>query len=257
MEALRRNWGVYLTEAWGLGMFMTGASILTTLLEYPGSPLHQAVPAMGWRLVILGVGMGFVVAGIVYSPWGKRSGAHINPSVTWAFFRLGKIKIWDAVFYTVAQFAGAILTIQLMRLLLGAPYRDMTVNYAMPQVGSPGVAVAFAAEFAISFLLMIVLLFMVNRKALEKWVGAIIAALIALYLFFETPLSGMSLNPARTFGSAVAAHEWRTLWVYFLGPTLAMLLAAEIYYRCQGRHLDGPSYPVEKSEDKQSSEEME
>ena len=88
-------------------MFMAGASVLTTLLEYPGSPLHQAVPARGWRLVILGVGMGFVVAGIVYSPWGKRSGAHINPSVTWAFFRLGKIKVWDAVFYTAAQFVGA------------------------------------------------------------------------------------------------------------------------------------------------------
>ena len=233
-------------EAWGLGMFMTGASILTTFLEYPGSPLHRLVPAMGWRLVILGIGMGFVVAGIVYSPWGKRSGAHINPSVTWAFFRLGKIHFWDAVFYTVAQFAGAILTIQVMRLLLGAPYRDATVNFAMPKVGPSGVAIAFAAEFVISFLLMIVLLFMVNRKALEKWVGGVIAALIALYLFVETPLSGMSMNPARTVGSAVAAHEWKTLWVYFSGPTLAMLLAAEVYHLFQGRLLDSPSYPVEK-----------
>ena len=67
----------------------------------------------------------------------------------------------------------------------------------------------------------------------------------------------MSMNPARTFGSAVAAHEWKTLWLYFLGPTLAMLLAAEIYYRYRGGHLDGPSYPVEKAEGKQSSEKME
>ena len=244
-------------EAWGLGTFMASASMLTTLLEYPGSSLHRAVPAMGWRLVILGVGMGLVVVGIVYSPWGKRSGAHINPSVTWAFFRLGKITFWDAVFYTVAQFAGAVLTIQIMRLLLGAPYRDAAVNFAMPKAGPPGVVVAFAAEFAITFLLMIVLLFMLNCKALEKWVGAVIAALIALYLFFETPLSGMSMNPARTFGSAVAAHEWKTLWIYFFGPTLATLLAAEIYCRWQRNHPGGPSYPVEGAEAKAPSEAME
>ena len=231
-------------EAWGLATFMAGASLLPMLLEYPGSPVHQAVPALHQRLIVLGTGMGLVVAGIVYSPWGKRSGAHINPSVTWAFYRFGKIGFWDAVFYTAAQFAGAVLTIQVMRLLLGAPYRHPKINFAMTMVGTPGAAVAFGAEFAMSFLLMIVLLFMVNRKALEKWAGAVVAALITLYLIFETPLSGMSLNPARTFGSAVAAHEWKAMWVYVSGPVLGTLLAERVYRHWQGCHFAGPRYPV-------------
>ncbi len=236
-------------EAWGLGAFMTGASLLTTLLEYPQSPAHIALlGSMRLRLGLLGLGMGLVVAGIVYSPWGQRSGAHINPAVTWAFFRLGKIRFWDAIFYTAAQFLGAVVAVQCMALLIGAPYRHPDIRYVVTESGPPGALVAFAAEFVITFVLMLVLLCAVNRKALEKWVGAIVAVLIALYLLLETPYSGMSLNPARSTGSALAAWRWGDLWIYFTAPVLAALLAAELYWRFQKHRLDGPSYPVAKKE---------
>ena len=105
---------------------------------------------------------------------------------------------------------------------------------------------AFAAEFAITFVLMLVLLVAVNSERLEKRAGLFAGALIALYLAFETPLSGMSLNPARTFGSALAARHWADLWLYFAAPVAAALLAAELYLRLGGpatnRH--GPMYPA-------------
>ncbi len=245
--ALARHWPEYLMEAGGLAYFVISASLLTTLLEYPGSPLHRALGGKHLRLGLLGIAMGAVIASVVYSPWGKRSGAHINPSVTWAFFRLGKIGGWDAVFYTAAQFGGALAAVQLMRLVLGAPYRHPAVDYVMTKPGPGGALVAFAAEFGISFVLMLVVLIAVNSKRLERLTGLFAGVLVALYLAIETPLSGMSLNPARTFGSAVAARHWAGLWLYFAAPVAATLLAAELYVRLGGRARvrAGPSYPAD------------
>ncbi len=247
-ETLERHWPDYLKEAWGLAMFMTFASIFTTLLEYPHSPIHQALPSQHARLAVLGLGMGIVLAGIVYSPWGQKSGAHINPAVTWAFFRVGKITLRDALFYTLAQFAGAIAAVQLMRVLIGSPYRHSTINHAVTRPGPEGAWVAFGAEFVISFVLMYVVLIAVNNARLEKWTGAIVASLIAVYLAIETPYSGMSLNPARTFGSAFAAQYWSSLWVYFTAPMIATWLAAELYLRVHDSHPSGVNYPVHKAE---------
>ena len=249
LEALKNHWPEYLKEAWGIATFMTCASILTTLLVYPESPVSQAVKEPAAKLALLGIGMGFVIAGIMYSPWGKRSGAHINPAVTWAFYRLGKIKLADAIFYTIAQFLGAIGAVQIMRLLIGAPYRHPSVDHVVTIPGPDGAWAAFAAEFLISFILMYVALTAVNDKRLEKWAGAIVGVLLMFYLAVETPFSGMSLNPARTFGSAFAARKWEGLWVYFTSPMLAMLLAAEIYRRVQKERLEeGPSFPMEAEE---------
>ncbi len=231
LDALRHHWPEYLMEAAGLAFFVTVASLTTTLLEHPGSPLHQAIDSRLLRNVVLGLALGIVIAAIVYSPWGKQSGAHINPAVTWAFLRLGKIRPWDAVFYTLAQFAGAVGAVQLVRVIIGEPYTHPDVNYALTRPGPHGSAVAFVAEFAISFVLMFVVLVAVNSRRLEKLTGLFVGLLIAAYLAVETPLSGMSLNPARTFGSVLAAGDWTSLWIYLVAPTAAMLLAAEVYLR--------------------------
>jgi aquaporin Z len=90
LDAFRKHWPDYLKEAAGLMAFMIGAGAFTTLFEYPGSPVRQAIPSEMMRHAGLGLVMAFVTAAIIYSPWGKKSGAHINPAVTWSFFRLGK-----------------------------------------------------------------------------------------------------------------------------------------------------------------------
>lgn len=221
-------WLEYASEAAGLAFFMVNAAIMTTLLEYPHSPVHRAISSAFLRRIPLGIVMGLVIVAIIYSPPGKRSGAHINPAVTWTFYRLGKISFRDAVAYTIAQFLGAIAAAETMKLLLGAPFASDSVKYATTRP-EYGVFWAFVAELAITFVMMLVMLFFMSKKKLEKYVGWIAGALIMLYLFFETPLSGMSLNPARTFGSAFAGNIWDGIWLYFVAPPMGALLAAETF----------------------------
>lgn len=234
-NALKRHWPEYLLEAGGLAFFMMNAAWITTVLEYPGSFVHQSIERNFLRRIPLGIAMGIVIAIIIYNPGGKRSGAHINPAVTWAFLRLGKIGKRDAFFYTVFQFLGAIAAAFTMKAVLGEPFAHEKVRYAMtlPAPGH-GFGVAFAAEFVITFILMYVVLVFMSNKKLEKLTGVAVAFLIMVYLWFETPLSGMSLNPARTFGSVLAGGVWDGLWVYFIAPPLAALLAAELFVRMNG-----------------------
>lgn len=97
-----------------------------------------------------------------------------------------------------------------------------------------GSAAAFAAELTISFILMITVLFTTNRKSLASYTAHFVGALIAAYYAFEAPLSGMSTNSARTFGSALHANYWHTLWIYFIAPSLGMLAAGQLFLRLRG-----------------------
>ena len=109
LKSVRDHWPEYLMEAFGLGTFMVSACMFGTLLEHPGSPVHQAIASPTARRGLMGLAMGLTAIGIIYSPWGQRSGAHINPGVTLTFLRLGKIYPIDAGFYLVAQSAGGAL----------------------------------------------------------------------------------------------------------------------------------------------------
>lgn len=253
LTALRDHWGYYLLEAGGLIVFMLGAGAFGTLFFYPGSPVAQAIPSNLLKHVGLGLCMGVVTFAIV-SAIGTRTGAHINPAVTWAFYRAGKIGRADAIWYTIAQFVGAGLAPMLLLAIIGAPFASTEVKYATSQPGMQGAWIAFAAEFVISFILMLAVLIALNSERLEKKAPAIIASLIAVYIAIESPLSGMSLNPARSFGSALTANQWNGIWVYFTAPILAMLLAVAVYNRMRAARSSlvtadfkpSPHYPVAK-----------
>lgn len=257
INASTHRWRDYLLEGAGLLLFMLAAGAATTLFVYPGSLVAQAVPSRLGKHVGLGLCMGLVTFAIV-SAIGRRTGAHINPAVTCAFWRAGKIGGRDAVFYTLAQFAGACLAPVLLLAAIGPPFASDQVRYAMSLPGPGGEAVAFAAEFAISFILMMVVLVVVNSRRIAKSAPAITGALIAVYIAFESPLSGMSLNPARSFGSALAAGHWDGLWLYFVAPVSAMLLAVEVYRLLLARgyrlvtadYAPGPHYPIKTKEPK-------
>src|SRR5262245_30626804 len=87
LSALRKHWPEYLLEGLELGLFMISACVFVVLLEYPGSPVHQALPDPTLRRVLIGLAMGLTAISIIYSPFGQRSGAHFNPSVTLTFLR--------------------------------------------------------------------------------------------------------------------------------------------------------------------------
>ena len=233
--ALKKNWPEYLMEATELGLFMFSACAFTVLLYHPSSPLAQTIHDGVLRRLMMGTAMGSTAIAIIFSPLGKRSGAHFNPSVTWTFFRLGKIEAWDAAFYTLFQFAGGIAGVMLASFTLGKLVAHQSVNYAATLPGPHGPRVAFFAEVLISFILMSIVLAVSNTKRLARWTGVFAGALVATYITIESPISGMSMNPARTFSSAVGAHIWMSLWIYFLAPPLGMLLAAEVYRRLNVR----------------------
>ena len=236
IKALRYHWPEYLMEAWGLGTFMVAACIGTAILWHPESPVEHWVGDSPYiQRLLMGITMGLTAVFIVYSPWGKRSGAHINPALTLTFLRLGTVKPSDAFFYVVFQFLGAIAGVAISWLLLGSVVSMPKVNFAITVPGEPGVWTAFVAETLISAGIMGTVLFTTNKPKIMHFTGIMIGCLTVLYITFEAPLSGMSMNPARTVGSAVVANEWRAWWVYCLAPMIGMLVAAEIYLWTKGK----------------------
>ena len=229
LKALKSHYPEYMMEAAALALFMMSACLFTTLLEHPQSPLRQALPDAMVRRVFMGLAMGLTAVSIIYSPWGRRSGAHMNPGVTLTYYRLGKVAPFDALFYVASQFAGGILGVGLASALLRSALAAPQVRYAATLPGPRGRAVAFFAEVAISFVLMLVILTVSNRPRLAATTGFFAGALVACYITVEAPLSGMSMNPARTLGSAVAARVWTGLWIYFTAPPSGMLLASAVY----------------------------
>jgi aquaporin Z len=234
MQALSRHWPEYVSEACCLGLFMLSATAFAILLQLPTSPVAGWTTSPLAARVPMGVAMGLTAAALIYSPAGRRSGAHMNPAVTLTFLRLGKIGPADALAYVAAQFAGAIAGLALTIPLFRGLAADSAINFVATSPGVNGPATAFAGETAISFLLMSTVLVMSNHRRLARFTGLAAAALVATFIVFEAPLSGMSMNPARSFASAVFAHS-PALWIYFIAPPLGMLTAAEVYVLLAGR----------------------
>lgn len=238
-RAFSQHWPEYLMEAGGLGIFMISACLFGALLEFPGSPVHQAIPSVLLRRLLMGLAMGSTSIAIIYSPWGKQSGAHLNPSVTLTFLRLGKVKVWDAFFYVLFQFLGGVTGVAVVAALFGGVVAHPAVRYVVTVPGMHSLLVALSAEFVISFLTMSVILAFTNSPRLEPYTGLCAGLLVAAYITLEAPFSGMSMNPARSFSSALAADFWNGIWIYFTAPPVGMLAAAELYLWLRGRHAVG------------------
>src|SRR5437762_6028368 len=142
LRALKEHWPEYVCEAAELGLFMISAGLFTILLFHPGSPAVTFIPDPFMRRMCVGIAMGGTAIALVFSPLGKRSGAHFNPAVTLTFWRLGKIKNWDALFYILAQFIGGIAGVFLVSLFAGMALSHPRVNYAATLPGMQGVIVA-------------------------------------------------------------------------------------------------------------------
>src|SRR5438093_128174 len=191
LASLTAHWPEYSMEAGLLGAFMVSACLFGALYGFPGSPVRQAVPSPFLRQLLGGLSMGLTAFTIFYSPWGKQSGAHINPSVTLTFFRLGKIKFWDALFYITAQFTGAALGVFLAALFLRHELSNWAVKYVVTTPGSRGPWVAFIAELVIATGMMSAVLYFSNHQRLARYTGVFASLLVATYITLEAPLSGM------------------------------------------------------------------
>ena len=236
-RALREHWPEYLIEAWALGTFMVSAGVFTVLVEHPQYPLRHVIEDSGARRLLIGVAMGVTAVGLIYSSWGKRSGAHMNPAVTIAFLRLGKMHRCDALYYIAFQVIGGLAGVLAVRLIFGEAFTAAPVTYVVTVPGEAGVVVAFAAEFLMAMLLMFAILLISNHMKWERFTGLAAGALVATYITLEAPYSGMSINPARTLASALPAGIWSYWWVYLIAPVMGMLTGVELYRRCLPRAL--------------------
>jgi aquaporin Z len=236
MGTFKDHWPEYLMEAALLGLFLIAAAGVTILFEYPASPIHQSFPNGDLRRFLSGIVMGTVAISLIYSPWGKQSGAHMNPAVTLTFYRLGKVKSQDAWFYILFQCLGGLAGVYLVALLLGQGFRQPPINYIVTVPGSLGLVGAMLGEWVVAFIMMSMVLLTSNHPKLSRYTGLFSGLLVMLYITFEAPLSGFGMNPARSLASAFPANVWTDFWLYVIVPPIGMLSAAGLYTELFGKH---------------------
>ncbi|PYR88520.1 MAG: hypothetical protein DMF84_27875 [Acidobacteria bacterium] len=229
---MRRNLPVYFCEFAGTAIMLFVGVTAVALMWAPASPM-PVVPNPMLRRLITGIMFAAGATAVVYSPLGQRSGGHINPAVTLAFWRAGKVPTRDAVAYVIAQFAGALAG----AFAAGLAWRELTpaVQYAATTPGEGySTIVALVAETIVTFLLVFTIFVSVNKPQTASRTGIIAGILVALLVMIESPLSGTSLNPARTLGPAILVPLYRDVWIYFVGPCLGALIAVAAYVQQWG-----------------------
>jgi aquaporin Z len=230
LASLRRHWPEYLMECWGVGFLVLVSAVLAVMFDALMQPIAIAGPDA--RRLTEGVIIGLAGIGLVYSRWGRQSGAHFNPAVTATFFALGKVKKWDAAFYAAAHIAGGIIGLLLAALILGQQFRNPPVAWTLAMPGGFGQGAAFLAEFAAAFTLISLILVLGGRPRLAPFVGVADGIMSLVFTAIVAPISGYSLNPARSLAAALVSGQWGALWIYLLAPPSGMLAAAAV-----NRHL--------------------
>lgn len=149
------------------------------------------------------------------------SGAHINPAVTFGFLVTRKIRFKDAIAYFVAQLSGAIFGALMLRLIFGNVYG---LGGHTP-LG--GVAQSLVIEIILTFFLMsVIMLVSINQDRFKNIAGLAIGAVVALGIILGGPISGGSMNPARSFGPAMVGLIWSYHWLYWVGPIIGATIGA-------------------------------
>jgi aquaporin Z len=221
----------YLMEAVGIAGFVIIGGLAAIFSEHPNMPLMESplkdYPTL--RRVPMGLLLGVYIF-IISKLFSKRSGTHINPAVTLTFYRLGTMNVGNVGWYLASQFLGAITGAFLLKFSLDKWFSHPNIHYGITKPLEPHTNTeAFIAEWIISFITMWVILVGSSSKKLEKKLPVFIGVLIALFIIVEMPFSGMSMNPARSLAGAAAANQWHQLWIYFVAPIFAMLVAGELY----------------------------
>jgi aquaporin Z len=235
-SALRRHWPEYGIEALFLALFVLVAGLLAAGFESPTSAMRATVPDPAVRHLLTGLALGLMVAAMVYSPWGRRSGTHLNPALTLAFLRMGKVGTTDAVAYVLAQLAGGLLGVAALRAALDAllPVATPLASLASP-AGPANEAIALGVELMLSAATMLMILLTSNHAHWYRWTGALYGLLVALVVTFVSPLSAFGMNPARMLATDLATGLADAGWLNLLPPLLGMQLAVDAYRYITGR----------------------
>ena len=221
---MRGKLSLYLCELAGTALMLFWGVTAVALMWGAGSPVPP-ITNLAVRRLVTGVLFAGGATAVVYSPLGQRSGAHINPAITLAFWHLGKIPTADAAAYVVAQFLGAIIGVAAAAAAWGDLVRSVQYAVTTPGEGLQWIG-AFLAEAISTFLLAFTIFICINKPRIAPRTGLLAGSLVALLVMIEAPVSGTSLNPARSFAPALFVPIVRDQWIYFIAPALGAVIAA-------------------------------
>ncbi len=222
VDLVQLGWKAYVAELTGTFALVWLAS--TTMAVYaeraPGDPsANTLVNALAYGLALM----------VAIYAIGPISGCHINPAVTIGLWSAGKIPLNEAIAYMVAQIFGGILAGIVHAALLGVGASSAGLPLPGPGIGDWHVAII---EAILTFVFVFVLTgSVVGGKGPTGWSGLAPGMALALAVLVADPLTGASLNPARTLGPAVVSANWTVHWAYWLGPIAGAILAANLYQR--------------------------
>lgn len=215
-ETTRWNWAPYLAEGIGtLGLVFAGCGAIMIDTLSKGQVTHVGV----------GLVFGLVITVLIYA-LGHISGAHFNPAVTLGFVLARHFPLRRLVGYWIAQLTGAVLAAACLRLLLGnVAYLGTTLPG-----GSGGPWQSFGMEAVLTFFLMFVIMAMAtDTRAVGQAAALAIGGTVGLEALFAGPISGASMNPARSLGPALVSFTWTAQWVYVIAPLVGAVAGAYAY----------------------------
>jgi aquaporin Z len=212
---------------------LTAEFIGTFILVFAGSGavmINDITGALGHAGVALT--FGFVIVALIYS-FAHVSGAHFNPAVTIAFYSMGEFDRKRVLPYISAQILGAIAASITLFYLLQEDFNQLSeVSYLGATLPHGSVAQSFGFEFLLAFILMLVIsASAVHGKAIKDFAGIAIGFTVGLEAMFAGPITGASMNPARSIGPAIVSGHFEHLWLYVVATILGALLAALVYVK--------------------------
>ena len=224
------HWAEYTAELIG-SLFNILVGLSAVVFDFgQGLPMEHLIPNHSIRLLITGLIYSGSGALFAISPLGKLSGAHINPSVTLAFWVHGKMHRQDAVGYIIAQFLGSTLGAILLVLVWGKYAGSVNNGMTLPGAGY-ALWFVFLAEVFMTFLLVLSIFLFVSNDRLMRWTPLMTWLLVAAMVWLGAPISGTSLNSARSIGPALVTGLWTDQWLYCIAPPLGALLAVAMFRR--------------------------
>lgn len=212
--------------------------LATFALVFAGCAAIVTDAANDGALGAVGVGLvfGLVIMAMVYAV-GHLSGAHINPAVTIAFVLTRHFPLRDAAAYIGAQLVGAMAGALLLLALW--PDRPASLGATLPSVDA-GAALVYEVVLT-GFLMFVIMAVATDTRAVGAGAAIAIGGTVGLDALLGGPITGASMNPARSFGPAVAAAKWEDLWLYVVGPVLGANVGAFAYQLVRGEHSPATS----------------
>ena len=222
-----KTWRAVLAEFIGTLLFVfVGAGSVVIVVNVIGESPGSSVPALTAIALAHGLAIAVVVAGTA-----KLSGGHVNPAVTFGAVITGRMKLSTGVLYVAGQLAGAVVGALLLEAVVLGQYEGNLGAHSLNLEVLDGEGAGVVVEAVLTFVLVFtVFATAMDPRGMANLAPIAIGLAILIDHFVGVPLTGASMNPARSFGPALVADAWDDHWVYWLGPLIGGGLAALAYY---------------------------